>query len=246
MFIAANWKMNLNKKKIQEFITDLENFEFDNGVKACIFPSFIFIDYLYSLISDKSISLGSQNCHFEKNGSFTGDISPYSLKEYGCEYVILGHSERRAQYNEDNNFIKKCAYSAIDAGLKPIICVGESIEIRNSGNAINFIKSQLDECLPENCKDIYIAYEPMWSIGTGIIPNINQIEEIHSIIKIQAIKKNIDTTKVLYGGSVKPDNAEKIMSIDNVDGTLIGGASLNVKDFLAIYCSAVKQIKVIS
>jgi len=176
MFIAANWKMNLNKKKIQEFITDLENFEFDDGVKACIFPSFIFIDYLYSLISDKSISLGSQNCHFEKNGAFTGDISPYSLKECGCEYVILGHSERRAQYNEDNNFIKKCAYSAIDAGLKPIICVGESIEIRNSGNAINFIKSQLDECLPENCKDIYIAYEPMWSIGTGIIPSINQIE----------------------------------------------------------------------
>ena len=168
------------------------------------------------------------------------------MKECGCEYVILGHSERRAQYNEDNNFIKKCAHSAIDAGLKPIICVGESIEIRNSGNAINFIKSQLDECLPENCKDIYIAYEPMWSIGTGIIPSINQIEEIHSIIKIQAIKKNIDTTKVLYGGSVKPDNAEKIMSIDNVDGTLIGGASLNVKDFLAIYCSAVKQIKVIS
>ena len=246
MFIAANWKMNLNKKQIQEYIVHLENFQFNDRVKACIFPSFIFIDYLSSLILDKSISLGSQNCHFETNGAFTGDISPYSLKQYGCEYVILGHSERREQYNENNNFIKKCAHSAIDAGLMPIICVGESIEIRNSGNAINFIKSQIDECLPENCKDIYIAYEPMWSIGTGIMPNNNEIEEIHSLIKNEAVKKNIDTIKVLYGGSVKPDNAEKIMSIDNVDGTLIGGASLNVKDFLAIYCSAVKQIKVIS
>ena len=246
MFIAANWKMNLDKAKIYDFVEGLNDFKFDDKVKACIFPSAIHIDYLSSIIQNIPMSLGGQNCHYNQNGAFTGDISSISLKLSGCDYVILGHSERRQSYNEDNNYIKKCAEAAINSGLTPIICVGESLETRESGNALDYIKLQINQCLPDMYEFIFIAYEPIWAIGTGEIPDNDQIEEIHTLIKNESNSKKNKTVKVLYGGSVNPFNANEIMSIKNVDGTLIGGASLNVKDFLAIYSSAVKQINVIS
>ncbi len=240
MFIAANWKMNLNKNQIYDFIKNIQDFSFNKDVQACIFPSVIFIDYLSFLIENLPIHLGGQCCHYKDNGAFTGEVSPVSLKMLGCDYVILGHSERRVNYNEDNDYIKKCALSAINSNLIPIICVGENHEIRQKGNALEYIKTQINECLPENYNKAYIAYEPIWSIGTGQIPNDSQIEEIHTLIKNEVKKISNNSVKVLYGGSVNPKNAKNIMSINNVDGTLIGGASLNVKDFLAIYNSAVK------
>ena len=246
MFIAANWKMNLDKAKIYDFVSSLKDFKFNDKVKACIFPSSIDIDYLSSIIQDFPISLGGQNCHYKECGPFTGDISSTSLKLSGCDYVILGHSERRQTYNEDNNYIKKCAESAINSGLIPIICVGESLETRESGNALDFIKTQINQCLPNKYEFIFFAYEPIWAIGTGKVPDKNQIEEIHTLIKNESNNKNNKIVKVLYGGSVNTININEIMSIKNVDGTLIGGASLNVKDFLAIYSSAVKQINMIS
>ena len=245
MFIAANWKMNLNKIKIIEFVNELVKFQFNPDVKACIFPSSIHVDFLYSLIQDTPILIGGQNCHFKESGAFTGDVSPNSLKSSGCDYVILGHSERREKYYENNDFIKKCAISAINADMTPIICVGESLKTKESGNALNYVKNQINECLPDLFNDIIVAYEPIWSIGTGVIPDNDQIEEMHTFIKKEInIKKN-KTIKVLYGGSVNATNSNDIMSIKYVDGALIGGASLNVKDFLAIYSSAVKQINVI-
>ena len=246
MFIAANWKMNLDKEKIYDFVQGLNHFKFDDNVKASIFPSSIYIDYLSSIIKDIPILLGGQNCHFKENGAFTGDISPNSLKLSGCDYVILGHSERRQIYKEDNNYIKKCAEAAIKSGLIPIICVGESLETRESGNALDYIKLQINKCLPDIYELIYIAYEPIWAIGTGKIPKNKQIEEIHTLIKNESNSKTDKIVKVLYGGSVNALNANEIMSIKNVDGTLVGGASLNVKDFLAIYSSAVKQINMFS
>ena len=246
MFIAANWKMNLNKIEIHDFVKGISDFKFNDKVKACIFPSFINIDYLFSLTQDISVYLGGQNCHYKQNGAYTGDVSSSSLKSSGCDYVILGHSERRKSYNEDNNYIKKCAEAAINSGLTPIICVGESLETRKSGNALDYIRLQINQCLPDMYEFILIAYEPIWAIGTGEIPDNDQIEEIHTLIKNESNSKKNKTVKVLYGGSVNPFNANEILSIKNVDGALIGGASLNVKDFLAIYSSAVKQINVIS
>ena len=246
MFIAANWKMNLDKIKINNFIKGINTFKFDIKVKACIFPSTIHLDFLGSKIKNTPVLLGGQNCHYEESGAFTGDVSSTSLRSSGCDYVILGHSERRTYYNEDNIHVKKCAESAINCGLIPIVCVGESLQIRESGNAIDYIKTQINECLPDYYKHMFIAYEPIWAIGTGIIPDNDQIEEIHTLIKKESNRKNNNVVTVLYGGSVNAINANNIMSIKNVDGTLIGGASLNVKDFLAIYSSAVKQIKVIS
>lgn len=246
MFIAANWKMNLDKEKIYSFIKNLSGFEFNDHVKACIFPSSIHIEYLFSIIQGTPLFLGGQNCHYMENGAFTGDISPISLKSYGCNYVILGHSERRQTYNEDNFYIKKCAEAAIKSGLIPIICVGESLEVRESGDALDYINSQIVECLPEFYERIFFAYEPIWAIGTGKIPSDYEIEEVHTLIKNVSNKKKNKIIKVLYGGSVSAINAHNIMSIRNVDGTLIGGASLNVKDFLAIYSAAVKQINIIS
>ena len=246
MFIAANWKMNLNKTEIHDFVRGISDFKFNDKVKACIFPSSINIDYLFSLTQNISVYLGGQNCHYKQNGAYTGDISSASLKSSGCDYVILGHSERREIYNEDHNYIKKCAEAAINFGLTPIICVGESLEVREGGNALDHIKLQIKQSLPETNEPFFIAYEPIWAIGTGKIPNVDQIEEIHTFIKNELNVKKNKIVKVLYGGSVNVINANQIMSINNVDGVLIGGASLNVKDFLAIYSSAVKQINVIS
>ncbi len=246
MFIAANWKMNLNKAEINDFVKGIIDFKFNDEVKACIFPSSINIDYLFSLTQDIPVYLGGQNCHYKQNGAYTGDISSTSLKLSGCDYVILGHSERRQTYNEDNNYIKKCAEAAIHSGLTPIICVGENLETRKSGITLDHIKVQINQCLPDMYEFIFIAYEPIWAIGTGKIPDNDQIEEIHTLIKNVSNSKKNKTVKVLYGGSVNVINANQIMSIKNVDGILIGGASLNVKDFLAIYSSAVKQINMIS
>ena len=240
MFIAANWKMNLNKNQIYDFINNIQDFKFSNDVEACIFPSSIFIDYVATLIKNSSILLGAQNCHFSEKGAFTGETSPISLKLLGCNYVLLGHSERRINNNENSNYVRKCSFSAINSDLIPIICVGESFETRDKGNALDYIKNQVHESLPENYNQAYIAYEPIWSIGTGQIPSHNEIEEIHTLIKDEVKKVTNKSVKVLYGGSVNPKNAKEIMSINNVDGTLVGGASLNVKDFLAIYSSAVK------
>ena len=242
MFIAANWKMNLDKQSILEFSNSLQNFKFSKKVNSCIFPPMTYIDFLNNLIQNLPISVGGQNCHFKSAGAFTGEVSPLFLKDIGCKYVIVGHSERRTHNNENNNEIKLRAQSAIDANLKVVLCVGESLVDREKGNALKFIEKQIYDCLPNNFENSIIAYEPIWSIGTGKIPSISEIEEMHEHIKeiiFELISKNID---VIYGGSVKLDNINEILNINNVDGVLVGGASLKVKDFLAIYSAAVKHL----
>ena len=242
MFIAANWKMNLDKKSILEFSKQLQSFKFSNKVKACIFPPTTYIDYLNNLIYNLPVSVGGQNCHYKSSGAFTGEISPAFLKDTGCEYVIIGHSERRTFNNESNDEIKSRAQSAIDANLKPIICVGENLVDREKGDACKFVEQQLIQCLPSDLKNSLIAYEPIWSIGTGKIPSINDIEKMHKHIK-ETVFEIINTKiKVLYGGSVNLTNINNILNINNVDGVLVGGASLKVKDFLAIYAAAVKHL----
>ena len=242
MLIAANWKMNLDKKSIKSFVENLQHYKFSENIQLCIFFLTIYIQFLSELIKNIPISIGGQNCHYQSFGAFTGEVSAISLKEFGCDYVILGHSERRKYNKETNESIKKCAQFGIKSNLRPIICVGENLDQRVNGKAIDFIEKQINDCLPEEFNELTIAYEPIWSIGTGKIPHQSEIREMHkNITKIinSKTKKNV---KVLYGGSVNENNIDEILSVNNVNGVLVGGASLKIKDFLAIYSSAVKYL----
>ena len=242
MFVAANWKMNLDKQSILEFSKHLQNFKFSKKVNACIFPSMTYIDYLNHLIKKIPISVGGQNCHFSPYGAFTGEVSAKFLKDLGCEYVIVGHSERRTLNKEKNEEVKSRAEAAIDTNLKPIICVGENLNDRKKGLALKFIEKQLYESLPKKFENSYIAYEPIWAIGTGEIPSVSEINQMHKKIKEISYKILNKKIRVLYGGSVNVENIDNILNITNVDGVLVGGASLKAKDFLAIYTAAVKHL----
>tara|TARA_B100000989_G_scaffold287681_1_gene257537 strand:- start:331 stop:1068 length:738 start_codon:yes stop_codon:yes gene_type:complete len=243
MFIAANWKMNLDKKAIHSYVEHLQNYKFSKNVQMCIFPPTIYIDFLSNLIKNIPISIGGQNCHHQSFGAFTGEVSAISLKEFGCDYVILGHSERRIYNKETNESIKKSAQFGIKNKLRPIICVGENLEQRENGKALDLIEKQITKCLPDEFEELIIAYEPVWSIGTGKIPHQTEIKEMHKNIKEIVSSKSKKNVKVLYGGSVNEHNIQEILSVNNVDGVLVGGASLKIKDLLAIYGSAVKHLK---
>ena len=242
MLIAANWKMNLDKKSILEFTKSLQEFKFSNEINTCIFPSMTHIDYLHNLLVDLPIKIGGQNCHYKSSGAFTGEVSASFLKDTGCEYALIGHSERRILSSENNAEIKSRAQTAINSNLKVILCVGENLSDREEGNALEYIEKQINDCLPNNFKNSYIAYEPIWSIGTGKIPSASEIQEMHNQIKKITYRILNKSIKVLYGGSVNSENINDILKITNVDGVLVGGASLKAKDFLAIYSAAVKHL----
>ena len=244
MIIAANWKMNLNLNDINLFSESLKKNNFSNKVQACIFPQSLHLNYLINLLKTTPVYFGGQNCYLKTNGPYTGEISPVALKEIGCDYVILGHSERRQIFNETNDHIKKCSEAAINANLTPIICVGESLDDRNNKKALDFVKEQILNSTPVTKNEIIIAYEPIWSIGTGIIPSKEEIFEMHDFIKKIAYSLFNAKVKVLYGGSVNLNNLEEVLSVNNVDGILVGGASLKVKDFLAIYEAVVKHVSI--
>ena len=242
MFIAANWKMNLDKQSILDFTKSLQKFKFSNKIDTCIFPPMTYIDYLNNLIYNLPISIGGQNCHFKSSGAYTGEVSANFLKDTGCEYVLIGHSERRMLNNENNAEIKSRAEFALNSGLKVILCVGENLTDRQEDKAFEFIEKQLNDCLPNFFENLILAYEPIWSIGTGKIPSLFEIKEMHTHIKKITCKFANKKVKVLYGGSVNIENISDILKINNVDGVLVGGASLKAKDFLAIYSAAVKHL----
>ena len=244
MIIAANWKMNLNLNDINLFSESLKINNFSNHVQVCIFPQSLHLNYLINLLKTTPVYFGGQNCYLKTTGPYTGEISPVALKEIGCDYVILGHSERRQIFNETNDHIKKCSEAAINANLTPIICVGESLDNRNNKKALDFVKEQILNSTPVTKNEIIIAYEPIWSIGTGIIPSKEEIFEMHDFIKKIAYSLLNAKVKILYGGSVNLNNLEEVLSVNNVDGILVGGASLKVKDFLAIYEAVVKHVSI--
>ena len=162
MIIAANWKMNLNLNDINLFSETLKKNNFSNHVQACIFPQSLHLNYLIDSLKTTPVYFGGQNCYLKTNGPFTGEISPVALKEIGCNYVILGHSERRQIFNETNDHIKKCSEAAINAKLTPIICVGENLDDRNNKKALDFVKEQILNSTPVTKNEIIIAYEPIW------------------------------------------------------------------------------------
>lgn len=215
------------------------------GIKAdcLICPPFTLIGAFAAQSDGSSLNIGGQNCHHVVSGAHTGDVSAQMLADAGASYVILGHSERRADHNELSADVASKAVAAREAGLVPIVCVGESLSDREAGLTGKVVLGQLEASVPDTLsgQPFVIAYEPIWAIGTGLTASVEQIAEVHLSIR-NALKSRFGdqgaVTQILYGGSMKPANATDILAVENVDGGLIGGASLKAADFLAIYQSA--------
>lgn len=241
--IAANWKMNMNIKNSISFINFFKTYiKVIKNKEIVICPPFTLLNKINELLKNTKITLGAQNMYFEKNGAFTGEVSASMLKDIGCEYVILGHSERRQYFNESDSLINKKIKAALNNNLKPILCIGETLEQRENDQTMKIIKDPLLNCLKDiddnKMKNIVIAYEPIWAIGTGKNATPKQAEEVHKFIRkllTNNYNKNISKNiRIIYGGSMKPENAEELLKMPNIDGGLVGGASLDAKSFARI------------
>ena len=235
--VAGNWKMNKTPKEGSSFINDvLGNLSEVKNVDIVFCPPFTGIN---NVNVRPPYYLGAQNCYYKDNGAYTGEISLDMLLECNVQYVIVGHSERRHVFHEDNESIGKKIAKVANAEIKPILCIGETIDEMNSGKAYDVIREQLAKGL-ENLKslsNVIIAYEPVWAIGTGLTASAKKIDEVHSFIRKiinNLYKENSDKIPILYGGSVNSGNAEELISINGVNGFLIGGASLDVVKFTDI------------
>lgn len=244
--VAGNWKMHGSKASIKSLMTGLNtgaaNIE---GVLMAICPPSIYMDYVKNCLTTDAIALGAQNIAVEPNqGAYTGEISAKMLQDFDCRYVILGHSERRAIYGETNELVAQKVQTALSEGLTPILCVGETLEEREAGQLESIISAQLNAVVNvvgiQAFSSVVIAYEPVWAIGTGKTATSAQAQAVHAFIRQQIANRDAGIAEkmiIQYGGSVKPDNAAELFSQPDIDGGLIGGASLNAKDFLAI-CKA--------
>jgi triosephosphate isomerase len=228
-WIVGNWKMNGMMGSCRDLAAGLVTLEREKPVRATVVvcPPYPYLGVVALRLMDSSLHLGGQDCSAHEAGAFTGQVSAKMLKDLSCEYVIVGHSERRAQLNENNDLIRQKVQQSLAAGLTPIICIGENLEERETGKAIDVVLSQVQQAVPKG--ECLIAYEPVWAIGTGKTPNASQIREIH-----QMIARQNPGTPVLYGGSVKSSNASEILAIPHVHGLLVGGASLDTAEFWKI------------
>jgi triosephosphate isomerase len=241
--IAGNWKMNktLNEsiELVEGILKKIKDYD-DREILFC--PPFTSLYKISEIIKGKKVKLGGQNLYFEEKGAYTGEISGKMLKSVGCDYVILGHSERRSYFNESDEFIQKKIIRAMLDGLIPILCVGEKLEEREKGIMKDTVSKQVRTCLNnvplKNANELVIAYEPVWAIGTGRNATPEQAEEVHIYIRelIGQMYGNIikDSLRILYGGSVNAGNAKELLSQKNIDGALVGGASLKVDEFVTI------------
>jgi len=236
--IAGNWKMHGDMDSARTLIAEIVNglYEREELHKKCEFlvcpPVVHLASVRHALQGYPKIAFGGQDCSLAENGAHTGDVSAEMLKDIGCSFVIVGHSERRADHNESDAEVKAKAQHALANDLKPIICVGETLEQREAGEALSVVKAQLAGSLPDKGQwgEIVIAYEPVWAIGTGKVASIDDIAQMHEHIRAIVGPK----VQILYGGSMKPDNAGEILAVANVDGGLIGGASLKAESFIGI------------
>ena len=240
--IAGNWKMNKNISETADLVSGIKNGNIPANVEVIICPPFTSLETASTLIKGSAIKLGAQNMYFEESGAFTGEISADMLKSAGCEYVILGHSERRVIFKETDEVINKKIKKALSSGLKPIFCIGETLEEREKDITKNVIDTQVTGGLSgiseEELKSIIIAYEPVWAIGTGKTASPEQAEEVHAFIRalIEKLysKAAADAIIIQYGGSVKPDNAKELLGQADIDGALVGGACLKADSFMGI------------
>lgn len=248
-FIAGNWKMNKTSseaaalaKGVVEAVGKVES------VDIAVCPTFTSLESASRELAGSTVKLGAQNMYFEKSGAFTGEISAAMLKELGCTYVILGHSERREYFKECDCLINKKVKAALEAGIKPILCVGETLGQREAGQTINVVSAQtkggLESLTSEQAANVVIAYEPVWAIGTGKTATPEMAQEVHAEIrKVLAGMFGDETAEgmqILYGGSMKPENADQLLAQKDIDGGLIGGAALKADSFAALVKSAEK------
>ncbi len=240
--VAGNWKMNNNLPETEELISELKKFVQTSDTEVLIAPSYISLNSACEILNDTNIEVIAQNMHFAENGAFTGEISAEMLKSVGIKTVILGHSERRENFNEDEALLKQKVDTGLQNGLRIIFCIGEKIEDRSVGNHFIVVEKQIRNALFHLSEDkwssLILAYEPIWAIGTGETASPEQAQEMHAFIRSLISEKYnnavAENVSILYGGSVKPENANEIFSKPDVDGGLIGGASLNAKSFMAI------------
>jgi len=237
--VAGNWKMNGLRASAAEFSAMVRGANELAAVDIIVCPPATLIASFAELLGDARLRLGAQDCHCEPAGAFTGDLSAEMLKDAGAHAVILGHSERRIHHNETDAQVRAKVLAARRAGLLAIVCVGETREQRENGSAFRVVSAQLDGSLPDNIRvdDLAIAYEPVWAIGTGLTPAPTDIAEMHAFARRHLIShfgERMRETRILYGGSVKASNAEELMRSADVDGALVGGASLRAGEFLAI------------
>jgi len=243
-FIAGNWKMNTVKATAIELAKAIVKGAPKAGVDVGVAPPFVYLDAVGQAITGSGVLLGAQDVYFEKNGAFTGEVSTDMLKDLGVKFVLTGHSERRHVIGESGALVGKKAAAAYAAGLIVVHCVGEKLEERDGGKTLQVVQAQLEE-LGNNMNDaskIVIAYEPVWAIGTGRNATDEQAQEVHGYIR-QALAKRwnkdfADRVRIQYGGSMKPENAKGLLNQPDVDGGLIGGASLKADSFLAIVNAA--------
>ncbi|WDI31088.1 triose-phosphate isomerase [Hyphococcus flavus] len=238
--IAGNWKMNGLQAARCEIEALIRKFAGsapdDRDVLIC--PPATLLANFASEYADEAIQIGAQDCHAETSGAHTGDISAEMLADAGAAYVIVGHSERRADHGETDQVVMSKAQAVLRAGLTPIICVGETREQREAGKALDVVGTQLAGSLPKTGEEIVVAYEPVWAIGTGLTPTLEDIGEMHDFLR----SKTPVNTRLLYGGSVKPGNAKEILAVTNVNGALVGGASLKADDFYPIVQASTGQM----
>ena len=245
--VAANWKMNTSVAEGEALLEAIQKgLPASLSCSVVIAPPFTHLQTIIEKTRGGQIQIGAQNCHQEQSGAFTGEVSTSMIKALGVEYVIVGHSERRQLFHETNEIVKLKLNAILNAGLIPIFCCGEALEVRQSEAHNIFVRCQLEESLfhlePEAFAKVCIAYEPIWAIGTGVTASPEQAQEMHNYIRDQlAIRYDkiiSETTRILYGGSIKSDNAKQLFSQEDVDGGLVGGASLNATGFIDIINAA--------
>lgn len=240
MIIAANWKMNNGMREADALLREIMSAdELHDDPLMIICPPFTSLAMLSEKARGSSVRIGAQNCHYEEKGAFTGEISLPMLESAGCHYVIIGHSERRNIFGETDGMVARKIAAVLNSSLTPIFCIGETLEERGTGNTFATLQRQLDTAFKGREKSsrekTIIAYEPVWAIGTGLSASPEQIREAHTFIKEHTRSVFDFDPPVLYGGSLTPANADTILSQREVDGGLIGGASLEAASFLSIY-----------
>jgi triosephosphate isomerase len=251
-FLAGNWKMHKTIPEAVEMVQALkEESPQLTGAELVVIPPYTMLSEVKKVIEGSTIQLGAQNIFWEEKGAFTGEVSPPMLKDAGCQYVTVGHSERRQYFGETNETVNKKIKAALAHELTPIMCIGESLEEREKGNTMGRVETQINSGLEGLGKDeirrIVIAYEPIWAIGTGVTATPAQAEEVHSFIRKKLTEKYGNEIAsyaiILYGGSVKPANTYSILKENNINGALVGGASLEADSFIQITKEAIKAYK---
>jgi triosephosphate isomerase len=241
--VAGNWKMNGSLSSNTDLVEGLQQAPLPSSVDVVVCPPFAYLQQVLALCAASAVEVGAQDCSHQASGAYTGEVAPPMLADIGCRWVIIGHSERRQYHAESEPLIAAKIRAAVEAGLAPILCVGETREQREGGEAELVVAAQLDGALNDqpSLQSLVIAYEPVWAIGTGLTATPEQAQEMHAFIR-EHVRDNpqvdADALRLLYGGSVKADNAAALFAEKDIDGALVGGASLDAAGFSAIVTAA--------